>query len=195
MCQPNSCVGVLQRLREGWQMCKMQTLKPLKRNSNTTLLYLLVPLVSETAGSLSRNSLHFRRAPEPFWLLQSFVHCSNSRGQEEPLVLPALPRQGLSLLRSTLALPKAQEVCVSGQESGKGKDGRKHERASHTSSRRVPLQVCRHMGWAHTGKPEPPSAACQQTQLDLSISCCSYPAATASKHFCATAGTAHTPSF
>lgn len=112
-------------------------------------------------------------------------------------MLPPLPRQGLSLLREqTLSSGKGpgREVCISEQESGKenAKDRREHPTAARGGSR------CRCAGTragAHTGKPEPPSAVCWQTQLDLSTSCYTYPAATASKRFCQTVGTAHTPSF
>lgn len=63
-CQPNNCVTVLQRLRGGWQMRKMQTLKPLKRNCNRFQL----------SSSISGAWDHRKSISE--WLQCNFDYCN-----------------------------------------------------------------------------------------------------------------------
>lgn len=124
MCQPNNCVRVLQRLREGWQMCKMQILKPLKRNSNRTLLS------SGISGEWDRRKPLKKQSPSQNSsraILITAIICSlflQWWTKDEPLVLPPLPRQGLCLLREQ-ALGCA---CIREQASGKeqAKDRREH---------------------------------------------------------------------
>lgn len=69
MCQPNNCVAVLQRLRGGWQVCQMQTPKPLKRNSTVHL-----------SSSISRAQDH-RKPPKKVsiseWLQCNFDYCNH----------------------------------------------------------------------------------------------------------------------
>lgn len=69
MCQPNNCVAVLQRLRGGWQVCQMQTPKPLKGNSRVHL-----------SSSISRAQDH-RKPPKKVsiseWLQCNFDYCNH----------------------------------------------------------------------------------------------------------------------
>lgn len=160
-----------------------------KKKHQQNSCYLLVLVVNETAGCLSRNSLHFRTALEPFSLLPSSVHGSNRGGT---FSAPPLPRLGVPPQGTDPGLcqgPGRGSVSVSRSLAKKAKARRE--------SGQLPQGACRcgAHGLGSHREAEPPSAVCWQTQLHPSISCYTYAAATASEHFCETPGTAHTPSF
>lgn len=195
MCQPNNCVMVLQRLRGGWQVCKMQIPKPLKRNSNRVQLisqHLCCARPQEDSQEIVSSSEQLRCN---LGALQSFVHCSNVVGYRRSLrPSPQLPRRGCLYQQEGTQVtalgqcPKALEGLLSAHRSLGSRKPR-----GRGADQQVPVRVLRH---THTrlGKPEPSSSACQQTWLHLSTSCCNYPAAAAPKHLSETVGTTHTPS-
>lgn len=183
MCQPNSCVSVLQRLGGCWQVCKMQIPKPLKRNSNRAELIsqqLRCTRPQEASQGTASTSEWLR------WQLKSLHYLNIIGCRSLRLPLPLLKKAvsaGTGALRAQTSWVLHQSTGACWAES-EGQGGSPQLLAGTNTGLKV-----RTAGW---GKPEPSSSACQQTRLYLSTSCYNYPAATAPEHLCEAVGTAHT---
>lgn len=182
MCQPNSCVSVLQRLGGCWQAYKMQIPKPLKRNSNKS------ELISQQLRCTRPQKASQGTVPTSEWFRWQSA-CTAWTSLDGGVFDCHCHCWGRAVSAGRGAL-RAQTSWVLHQSTG-ACWAESHGQGSSPqllAGTNAGLEVCT-AGW---GKPEPSSSACQQTRLHLSTSCYNYPAATAPEHLCEAVGTAHT---